>query len=148
MKVILLQDVKKVGKKGEIVNVSDGYGANYLIPHKLAVLATKTSMEIKGKQDDEAAALLEKRRQEALELKEKLKDIKIEIFAKAGNEGKMYGAVSTKQIEEELKNQTSYQIDKRKIIDTQSLSSFGIHVIKVELFKGVIGEFRVHVKEK
>ena len=62
MKVILLQDVKKVGKKGEIVNVSDGYGANYLIPNKLAVLATKTSMEIKGKQDEAAAADLERRK--------------------------------------------------------------------------------------
>ena len=148
MKVILLQDVKKVGKKGEIVNVSDGYGANYLIPNKLAVLATKTSMEIKGKQDEAAAADLERRKQEAIALKEKLKDVKIEILAKAGNEGKMYGAVSTKQIEEELKNQTSYQIDKRKILDTQSLGSFGVHVIKVELFKGVIAEFKVHVKEK
>ena len=148
MKVILLQDVKKVGKKGEIVNVSDGYGANYLIPNKLAVLATKTSMEIKGKQDEAAAADLERRKQEALALKEKLKDVKIEILAKSGNEGKMYGAVSTKQIEEELKNQTSYQIDKRKILDTQSLGTFGVHVIKVELFKGVIAEFKVHVKEK
>ena len=136
MKVILLQDVKKVGRKGEIVNVSDGYGANYLIPNKLAVLATKTSMEIKGKQDDAAAAELERRKQEAIALKEKLKDVKIEILAKAGNEGRMYGAVSTKQIEEELKKQTSYEIDKRKILDTQSLSSFGVHVIKVELFKG------------
>ena len=148
MKVILLKDVKKVGKKGEIVNVSDGYGANYLIPNKLAVLATKTSMEIKGKQDDEAAADLERRKQEAIALKDKLKDVKIEILAKAGNEGRMYGAVSTKQIEEELKKQTEYQIDKRKIVDTQNLSSFGVHVIKVELFKGIIGEFKVHVKEK
>ena len=148
MKVILLQDVKKVGKKGQVVNVSDGYGANYLIPNKLAVLATKTSMEIKGKQDDAAAAELERRKQEAIVLKDKLKDVKIEILAKAGNEGRMYGAVSTKQIEEELKKQTSYEIDKRKILDTQSLSSFGIHVIKVELFKGGVGECRVHVKEK
>ena len=80
MKVILLQDVKKVGKKGQVVNVSDGYGANYLIPNKLAVLATKTSMEIKGKQDDAAAAELERRKQEAIVLKDKLKDVKIEII--------------------------------------------------------------------
>ncbi len=148
MKVILLQDVKKVGKKGEIVNVSDGYGANYLVPNKLAVLATKTSIGIKEKQDQAYAAEVEKKRQEAMELKDKLKKVKIDIYAKAGNEGKMYGAVSSKQIEEELKSQTSYQIDKRKIVGNQSLTSFGVHTIKVELFKGVIGEFKVHIKEK
>ena len=148
MKVILLSDVKKVGKKGSIVEVSDGYGANFLIPNKLAVKVTKTSMDIKNKQDDDKAKQDEQNRLDAIALKERMENLTVEINAKVGKDGKMFGAISTKQIVEEYKKQFDIELDKRKIVDTQSLGSFGIHVIEVELFKGVIGEFRVHVKEK
>lgn len=148
MKVILLQDVKSVGKKGQIVNVSDGYGANFLLPRKLAVLATKTSLEIKGKQDEERENELKKQKEEAIELSKKLETLCLELTAKAGNQGRMYGAVSTKQIEEEIKKQFGIEIDKRKFLDNNSLTAFGTHLLKIELFKGVIGTIKVHISEK
>ena len=102
MRVILLEDVKKVGKKGSIVDVSDGYGANFLIPNKLAVLATKTSLEIKKNQDDNKAKEEAKKKESAIELKEKIKDLVVEIKAGTGKEGKLFGNISSKEIVEEL----------------------------------------------
>ena len=115
MKVILLSDVKKVGKKGSIVEVSDGYGANYLIPNKLAVKVTKTSMDIKNKQDDDKAKQDEQNRLDAIALKEKMENLTVELKAKVGKDGKMFGAISTKQIVEEYKKQFDIELDKRKI---------------------------------
>lgn len=148
MKVILLQDVKSVGKKGQIVNVSDGYGANFLLPRKLAVMATKTSLEIKDRQDEARAEELKKQKEAAIELSKKLETICLELTAKAGDHGRMYGAISTKQIEEEMKKQFGIEIDKRKFIENNSLNSFGTYLLKIELFKGVIGTIKVHISEK
>lgn len=148
MKVILLQDVKSVGKKGQIVNVSDGYGANFLLPRKLAVMATKTSLEIKDKQDEARAEELKKQKEAAIELSKKLETICLELTAKAGDHGRMYGAISTKQIEEEMKKQFGIEIDKRKFVENNNLNSFGTYLLKIELFKGVIGTIKVHISEK
>ena len=148
MKVILLEDVKSVGKKGQIVNVSDGYGNNFLLPKRLAVLATKTSLGIKDKEDALKKEEDEKRRLEALDLKNKLTDCVVKITAKAGEMGKMYGAISTKQIVEELKKQYGYEIDKRKILNNNNLTEFGTHLLEVELYKGVIGKIKVNIEEK
>ena len=90
MKVILLSDVKKVGKKGSIVEVSDGYGANFLIPNKLAVKVTKTSMDIKNKQDDEKAKQDEQNRLDAIALKDKMENLTVKLKGKVGKDGKMY----------------------------------------------------------
>ncbi len=148
MKVILLEDVKSVGKKGDIVNVSDGYGANFLLPRKKAVLVTKTSLEIKGKQDEQKRIDDENARKDAIELSKKLENVCVELKAKAGAGGKMYGAISTKQIEEELLKQHHLKIDKRKVIDNDSINTFGTHLLKVELYKNIIGTVRVHVSEE
>ena len=148
MKVILLSDVKKVGKKGSIVEVSDGYGANYLIPNKLAVKVTKTSMDIKNKQDDEKAKQDEQNRIEALALKERMENLTVKITSKVGKDGKMFGAISTKQIVEEYKKQFDIELDKRKIIDSKSISSLGYTKIKIELYKNVIATITVHVEEE
>lgn len=148
MKVILLEDVKSVGKKGDIVNVSDGYGANFLLPRKKAVLVTKTSLEIKGKQDEQKRIDDENAKQEAIELSKKLESVCVELKAKSGTAGKMYGAISTKQIEEELLKQHHLKIDKRKVIDNDSINTFGTHLLKVELYKNIIGTIRVHISEE
>ena len=148
MRVILLEDVKKVGKKGAIVDVSDGYGANFLIPRKLAVLATKTSLEIKKTQDDNKAKEEELKKQNAIALKEKIKDYVVEIKAGTGKEGKLFGAVSSKEIVEEYKKQFNVELDKRKFIDFNPIGSLGFTKIQVELYKDVIGTITVHVSEK
>ena len=105
MRVILLEDVKKVGKKGSVVDVSDGYGANFLIPKKLAVLATKTSLEIKKTQDDNKAKEEEIKKENAIILKDKIKELTVEIKVGTGKEGKLFGAISSKEIVEEYKKQ-------------------------------------------
>jgi large subunit ribosomal protein L9 len=148
MKVILLNDVKKVGKKGQIVEVSDGYGANYLIPNKLAVKVTKTSMDIKNKQDDDKAKQDEQNRLEAIALKEKMENLTVELKAKVGKDGKMFGAISTKQIVEEYKKQFDIELDKRKIVDSKSISSLGYTKIKIELYKNVIATITIHIEEE
>lgn len=148
MRVILLEDVKKVGKKGSIVDVSDGYGANFLIPKKLAVLATKTSLEIKKTQDDNKAKEEEIKKQNAIILKDKIKDLTVELKAGTGKEGKLFGAVSSKEIVEEYKKQFNIELDKRKFIDFSPISSLGYTKIQIELYKDVIGTITVHVSEK
>ena len=148
MRVILLEDVKKVGKKGSIVDVSDGYGANFLIPRKLAVLATKTSLEIKKVQDDNKAKEEEIKKQNAIELKDKIKDLVVEIKAGTGKEGKLFGAVSSKEIVEEYKKQFNIELDKRKFIDFNPIGALGYTKIQIELYKDVIGTITVHVSEK
>jgi large subunit ribosomal protein L9 len=148
MKVILLSDVKKVGKKGSIVEVSDGYGANFLIPNKLAVKVTKTSMDIKNKQDDDKAKQDEQNRLDAVALKEKMDSLTLELKAKVGKDGKMFGAISTKQIVEEYKKQFDVELDKRKIIDSKSISSLGYTKIKIELYKNVIATITIHIEEE
>ena len=148
MRVILLEDVKKVGKKGAIVDVSDGYGANFLIPRKLAVLATKTCLEIKKTQDDNKAKEEEIKKQNAIALKEKIKDYVVEIKAGTGKEGKLFGAVSSKEIVEEYKKQFNVELDKRKFIDFNPIGALGYTKIQVELYKDVIGTITVHVIEK
>jgi len=148
MRVILLQDVKKVGKKGSIVDVSDGYGANFLIPKKLAVLATKTSLEIKKVQDDNKAKEDELKKENAIALKEKIKDLVVELKAGTGKEGKLFGAISSKEIVEEYKKQFNIELDKRKFIDFNPIGALGYTKIQVELYKDVIGTITVHVSEK
>ena len=148
MKVILLADVRKVGKKGEMVNVADGYGQNYLIKNKLAVMATEHSKEILKKQEADKQAENEKKKQEAIALKEKMKDITLEFKLSGGTKGRVYGAVSTKQIVEELKNKHGIEVDKRKFVDFNPIQALGYTKVKVELYKGVITEFNVHTSEK
>lgn len=146
MKVILLNDVKKVGKKGEVIEVSDGYARNFLIARGLAVQSTKGSLQMLDKQKQEKAEELEAKKKEAMELAEQLKKVKFEFKLNSKN-GNVFGSVSTKQIVQEMAKQ-GYNIDKRKIIDTQPISSLGTTIVKVELFKGVIGEINCHVSEK
>ena len=138
MKVILLSDVKKVGKKGEIVEVSDGYGRNFLLNKKLAVLATKKSMEILDEQNQKEA--------DAQALKQKLTKITLEFHVKTGEGGRVFGSVSTKQIVEQLQRVHAIKIEKRKFIDTDAITSLGYTDVKVDLYKNkVIGVIRVHV---
>ena len=146
MKVILLADVKKVGKKGQTVDVSDGYATNFLFPRKLAVKETQKSMEILNQQNEEARLADEKAKAEAIELSEKLKGITIEFTLKANN-GKVFGSISTKQIEEELKAKYNIVIDRKKIMTKEAVNHLGYTRLDVELYKGVKGVLNIHVVE-
>ena len=145
MKVILLVDVKKVGKKDQTVEVSDGYANNFLFPRKLAVPLSKKSAEVLENQQEERKELAAKMKADAEALAKKLKGITLSFKVKTGREGKLFGAVSLKQVAEELAKQ-GIEIDKRKFIDKGPLDELGYHHISVELYKGVIGKVHVEIK--
>ena len=148
MEVILLADVKGVGKKNQTVNVNDGYANNFLFPRKLAVKVSKTSVQILADQKENARIAEENARQEALKLAERLKDITVSFKVKVGKEGRTFGSVSLKQVEEELKNKYNITIDKRKFIDKGPLDSIGYYNLKIELHKGVVGIVKVRLEEE
>lgn len=131
MKVILLSDVKKVGKKGEIVEVSDGYGRNFLLNKKLAVLATKKSMEILDEQNLQHDLEEKQKEADAQALKQKLTKITLEFHVKTGEGGRVFGSVSTKQIVEQLQRVHAIKIEKRKFIDTDAITSLGLSLIHI-----------------
>lgn len=147
MKVILLGDVKKVGKKGETVEVSVGFANNFLFPRKLAVMLTPRSEEILEKQIDDKNKEEERKKVEAAQLADKLSKVVLEFKAKVGKDGKMFGSISLKQIEEELKNKHNILVDKRKIIDKITIDSIGFYRLEIELYKGVHGIITIHVEE-
>lgn len=148
MKVILLSDVNKVGKKNQIVEVSDGYARNFLIKNKLAVEATKKSLEILDQQKVEQKLLEQEMKCQAEEVAKKLENIILKFQVKVGVGGKVFGAVSTKQIVDELQKRHGIKVDKRKFIDTDSVGSLGVTKLRIELFKEVIGEVSVQLIEQ
>ena len=148
MKVILLQDVKKVGKKGEIVTVSDGYGQNFLIKKNLAILATTHGKEIVAKKKEEESLLDIENRKKAEELKKVIEELTLEFKISSGKNGRTFGSVSTKNIVEELNKTHNIKVDKRKFIDARPIQALGYTKLKIELYKGVIATVNVHVGEK
>lgn len=147
MKVILLKDVKGIGKKSDIVNVKDGYASNYLIPNKLAVMESNKAVEILNEQKRVEAENIEKMKQNAREIAAKLEKITLEFTANGSGDGRMFGTISTKQIEAELKDKYNIEIDKRKFVDKMAVDHFGYSKLKIELFKGIFGTITVHVNE-
>ena len=145
MKVILLQNVKNVGKKDQTVEVSDGYAVNFLFPRRLAVQVTKKSVEVLENQQEEARENEAKAKAEAQELAKRLEGITLEFKVKTGKEGKIFGAISLKQVADELEKQHKISVDKRKFIDKGPLDVLGFWDLRVELHKGVIGKVKVHL---
>ena len=148
MEVILLADVKNVGRKNQTVNVSDGYANNFLFKKHLAVLVSKKSVEILETQQENARIAEENKKKDAEKLVEVLKDVTVEFDAKVGKDNKLFGSISLKQVEEELKNKHNIEIDKRKFIDKGPLDSLGYHKLRIELYKGVVGLITIHIQER
>lgn len=148
MKVILLQDVKGVGKKQQIVDVKEGYANNYLIPHKLAVAKSDQSMKVLDKQKADQAEQVRLATEDATKVAKQLESITLEFTANCGADGKMFGTISTKQVEEELKSKHNIIIDKRKFISKTAVDRLGFTKLEIELYKGVKGTVNVHVSEK
>lgn len=148
MKVIFSKDVKGKGKKGELKDVSDGYARNYLLKNNLAVEATSGNMKAfeakKNKEKQEAQEELN----EANRLKDELADKTVEIKAKIGDNGRLFGSITSKQIAEELKNTHGHKIDKRKIELDSPIREMGYTNIPVKLHPEVTGTIKVHVSEK
>lgn len=148
MKVILLQDVKKQGKKGEVIEVSEGYGRNFLISKGLAKLADNAALnQLRAEQANRAKHAAEELAH-AQELKAMIEDEKtvVEIKAKAGD-GRLFGTIPSKQISEEFEKQYKLKLDKRKIQLENNLSSLGFHNVPVKLHTNVTATIRVHVIE-
>lgn len=143
MRVILLEDVKKQGKKGQIINVKDGYG-NYLITNNLAVLETKGSKAVLDKQNKDAKEAEEKLISECNKIKDKLAKMTLNFKVKVGKNDQVFGSVSTKQIASELKNK-GIDIDKRKIKIDMPVNTLGITEVDIELHKEVIAKVKVHL---
>lgn len=147
MKVILLQDVKSLGKKGDIVEVKDGYARNSILPKKLGVEATGKNLndlKLKKANDEKIAA---ENLAAAKALAEELKDKEITLSLKTGEGGKTFGSISSKEIAEAAKEQLGYDIDKKKIQLKESIKSIGVHNVGIKLHPKVTAELKVKVKE-
>lgn len=145
MKVILLDNIKGVGKKDEIINANDGYARNFLLPKKLAVEAnTQNLAKLKSRQDSkEHKKMIEK--QEAQKLSEKFKSIMLKIYVKAGENGKIFGGVTAKEISEQLYKQYNINVDKKKIDLKETIKTTGMFTIDFKLYEGVIGKLKIDI---
>ena len=148
MKVILLKDVKGTGKKGEIKEVSDGYARNFLLKKKVAVEANNTNL----KELDEKSKSKERKElieyEEAVLLGKQMEDVNIEIFSKAGEGGRLFGSITSKEIAEQLKKQKNIDVDKRKILLDEPIRSLGSRFVEIKIHQKVTTKVRVDVKEK
>lgn len=145
MKVILLENVKGVGKKDEIISANDGYARNFLLPKKLAVEANNQNLsKLKSKQEaSEHKKMTEK--QEAEDLAKKIEKIILKIQVKAGENGKIFGGVTSKEIAEQLQSKHNFKVDKKKIDLKETIKQTGIFNIDLKLYEGVNAKLKIHI---
>lgn len=148
MKVILLEDVKSLGKKDEVVKASDAYARNVLIPKKWAVEATPAALNDLKLKNRRAEKHAQENYEKALALKEDLKDKTVELKMKAGAGGKAFGSVSSKEISQAVKTQLDLELDKKKMLLNEPIKSFGVHEVTVKLHPKVTAILRVKVTEE
>ena len=147
MKVILLQDVKALGKKGEVVNVNDGYARNFILPKKLGVEANGKNLNDLKLQKNNEAKVAQEHLDAAKKLAEELKAGKVVLTMKVGEGGRTFGSVSSKEIAEAVKEQMHLDIDKKKIQLKEQIKTLGTHIVSVKLHPEVTAELNVSVKE-
>ena len=146
MKVILLENIKGVGKKDEIINANDGYARNFLFPKKLALEANNENiLKMKAKQNS-AEFKRSTEKEEAIKIKNKLQEITLQIKVKAGENGKIFGGVTAKEISENLKNQYKIEIDKMKIILKETIKTIGLKNVEIRLYEGVVGQLKLEIR--
>jgi len=145
MKVILKENIKGVGKKDEVINASDGYARNFLLPRNLAVEATPENMQKLNSQNQAKQYKKDVEKEQAKEIAKKLETITVEIKVQAGENGKIFGSVSSKEISENLEKQHKITIDKKKIEVKEPIKVLGARVIEAKLFEGVIGKIKINV---
>ncbi len=147
MKVILKADVKGQGKKGELIEVSEGYGRNFLLPRGLASLATADNINSMKQADAAKARRLELEKQAARDIAEKLTALQVLVRAKAGQGGRLFGAITAKEISDSLKEQHALEIGKNKIVLAEPIKAFGSYTIKAKLYPEITGDINVKVIE-
>ena len=146
MKVVLLQDVKALGKKDDIVTVNDGYARNFLLPRKLGVEATAANLNNLKQQQANAAFQAAEQLKAAQELASKIGSVKLEMPVKVGGNGKLFGALSSKEIADAIKQQFGIELDKKKIILDEPIKEVGERIIEVKLHKDVLAKLALNVK--
>ena len=147
MKVILLEDVKSLGKKGQIVNVSDGYARNLLLPKKLGVEATGKNMNDLKLQKAHEDKVAQENLDAAKAFAEELKDKQVDVGIKVGEGGRTFGSISAKEIAEAAKAQLGYELDKKKLQLSAPIKELGTTMVPIKLHPTVTGELKVVVKE-
>lgn len=147
MKVILNADIKGVGKKNEIINASDGYARNFLFPKKLAVPADAQNMNVLNAKKASEQHKKNVEFEEAKKTQEKMKEIVVKIKTKAGENGKTFGSITSKEISESLEKQFKIKVDKKKISLPEQIKTLGTYIVDVKLFEGVVGKLTVLVTE-
>lgn len=148
MQVILLQDIKGVGKKDEIINANDGYARNYLLPKKLGVEANKENLSKLKAKNDSKAYKKSVEKEEAQKIAEKLKGILLKIPVKSGENGKIFGSITSKEIADNLKEQYGIDVDKKKIDLKEPIKSLGSFNVNIKLFEGVLGNLKIQMISK
>lgn len=147
MKVILLQDVKGKGKKGQMLEISDGYARNYLLPRKLAVEATADAVNTKKMNDKAAAEKAAKERAEALEISKQLREMTLVVTAKGGGAGRLFGSVTNQEIADALKAKSGINLDKRKIVINDQIKSVGTYTVQCKLGYEISAPLTVKIEE-
>lgn len=148
MKVIFLKDVKGKGKKGEVKNVAEGYARNFLFKNNLAIEATPGNLKALEAKKRKTAKQEQEEKEEAMKLKDKLADLTVEMKAKAGEGGRLFGSITSKQIADKLEKDYGYKIDRRKIELDEPIRSLGYTTVPVKLHPEVSGSIKVHVTEQ
>jgi len=147
MKVILLQDVKGKGKKGQMIEVSDGYARNYMLPRKIAVEATADAVNTMRMNDKAAAEKAAKERAEALEISKQLREMTLTVTAKGGGAGRLFGSVTNQEIADALKANAGIALDKRKIVISDTIKSVGTYTVQCKLGYEITAPLTVKIVE-
>ncbi|MCI8700405.1 MAG: 50S ribosomal protein L9 [Clostridia bacterium] len=145
MKVILKQDIKGVGRKNEVINATDGYARNFLFPKNLAIEANTENMNKLNMQNEAKQYKKDVEKEQAKEIAKKLETITVQIKVQAGENGKIFGSVSAKEITESLENQYKIKIDKKKVELKEAIKTTGQKAVEVKLYEGVIGKVKIDV---
>ena len=147
MKVILQQDVKGQGKRGQMVEVSDGYARNFLLPRKLAVEATADHVNTMKMNDKATAERMAREKAQAEAIAEQLKSLTVVVTAKGGGNGRLFGAVTSDEISKALMQQHKISIDKRKIVQDDPIKNVGTYTLKAKLGYEIVGQLKLEVRE-
>lgn len=145
MKVILLDNIKGVGKKDQIINASDGYARNFLFPKKLAVEANNENLAKLKSQNESKAFKKETEKNEAKEIAEKIDKITLKITVKAGENGKIFGGVTSKEIAESLNKEYKIEVDKKKIALSETIKNIGTYTVDIKLYEGIIAKLKLSI---
>ena len=147
MKVILLQDVRGKGKKGQMLEVSDGYARNYMLPRKIAIEATADAVNTMRMNDKATQERIAKEKAEAMEVSKKLREMTVVVNAKGGGNGRLFGSVTNQEIADALKAKTGIALDKRKIIITDAIKNVGTYTVTCKLGYEIIAPLTVKIEE-